>query len=609
MTDASPLLDKARVALHGVFGFESFRPGQEEIIQAVLGGEDVIAVMPTGGGKSLLYQLPALAREGLTLIASPLIALMRDQVAQLREIGVSAAALNSASEPEERRQVAAALREGSLRLLYVAPERLLRDDMIAYLAKLKIDLFAIDEAHCVSQWGHDFRPEYMRLREVAEALGGVQTIAVTATADAPTRAEIVKKLFLRRPRQFVRSFDRPNLFLAMRPKANATRQLIERLEGRKGESGIIYCASRRRTEDLAAQLSGQGWHALPYHAGLEPDVRSKNQDVFLKEDGVVICATIAFGMGIDKPDVRFVFHADLPSSIEAYYQEIGRAGRDGLPADTFTLYGAGDIALRRRQIEESNAPDERKRVEMKKLDDLVALCETARCRRQVLLGFFGEDVEPCGHCDVCKGAVRLVDGVIDAQKAMSAILRTQGRFFFGHLANILSGKATDAVLLHGHDKLKTFGAGKDRTPAEWRGVFRQLLSAKLLLFDPADRDRLGISEEGMKVLRGQATFSLREDIGGGKKRRGRLAREQEPASASATEFHAATLAALKALRMDLARRQDVPAYVIFPDRTLMEMASRRPKTIAELATIHGVGTAKLKRYGETFLAAIQNAGV
>jgi ATP-dependent DNA helicase RecQ len=609
MTDAVPLLEKARTALHGVFGFQSFRPGQEEIIEAVLGGEDVIAVMPTGGGKSLLYQLPALAREGLTLVASPLIALMRDQVAQLREIGISAAALNSASEPEERRQVAAALRAGSLRLLYVAPERLLRDDMIAYLAKLKIDLFAIDEAHCVSQWGHDFRPEYMRLREVAEALGGVQTIAVTATADAPTRAEIVKKLFLRRPRQFVRSFDRPNLFLAMRPKANATRQLSERLEEHKGESGIIYCASRRRTEDLAAQLSGEGWRALPYHAGLEQDVRSKNQDVFLKEDGVVICATIAFGMGIDKPDVRFVFHADLPSSIEAYYQEIGRAGRDGLPATTFTLYGAGDIALRRRQIDEGNAPDERKRVEMKKLDDLVALCETARCRRQVLLGFFGEEVEECGHCDVCKGAVRLVDGTIDAQKAMSAILRTQGRFFFGHLANILSGKATDAVLLHGHDKLKTFSAGKDRAPAEWRGVFRQLLSAKLLLFDPADRDRLGISDDGMKVLRGQATFSLREDIGSGrKKRRGKA--EQAPMSASPAEAesHAATLAALKALRMDIARRQDVPAYVIFPDRTLMEMAARRPSTIAELAAIHGVGAAKLKRYGETFLAAIQSAG-
>jgi len=602
MTDASALLEKARADLHRVFGFEAYRPGQEEVIAAVLGGEDVIAVMPTGGGKSLLYQLPAIAREGLTLVASPLIALMRDQVAQLRELGVAAAALNSASDPAERRGVATALREGSLRLLYVAPERLLREDMIAFLGTVKVGLFAIDEAHCVSQWGHDFRPEYMRLREVAVALGGVQTIAVTATADAPTRGEIAARLFPRRPRVFVRSFDRPNLFLAMRPKANATRQLVDRLEKHKGESGIIYCASRRRTEELAEQLSGDGWRALPYHAGMDGKARSANQDAFLREDGIVICATIAFGMGIDKPDVRFVFHADLPSSIEAYYQEIGRAGRDGLPADTFTLYGAGDIALRRRQIDESNAPDERKRIESKKLDDLVSLCETARCRRQVLLGFFGEEVGECGHCDVCQGGVRLVDGTIDAQKAMSAILRTSGRFFFGHLANILAGKKTEAVLLHGHDKLKTFGAGANRAPAEWRGVYRQLQSARLILFDPTDRDRLGVSEEGMRVLRAQTTFALREDIVGRRKRRGKA----EPTPAS--ESSAATLAALKALRLDIARRQDQPAYVIFPDRTLIEMAARRPKTMDELAAIHGVGEAKLKRYGETFLAAIKSAG-
>jgi ATP-dependent DNA helicase RecQ len=599
MSAAEVLLDKARADLHQVFGFESFRPGQEEIVAAVLGGEDVIAVMPTGGGKSLLYQLPSIAREGLTVVVSPLIALMRDQVAQLRELGVAAAALNSASDPADRRSVSDAMREGSLRLLYVAPERLLREDMISFLGRVKVDLFAIDEAHCVSQWGHDFRPEYMRLREVSDALGGVQTIAVTATADAPTRGEIAAKLFLRRPRVFVRSFDRPNLFLAMRPKTNATRQLIERLEAHKDESGIIYCASRRRTEVLAEQLSDQGWRALPYHAGLEPAARSRNQDMFLQEDGVVICATVAFGMGIDKPDVRFVFHADLPASIEAYYQEIGRAGRDGLPADTFTLYGAGDIALRRRQIAESNAPDERKRVENKRLDDLVSLCETARCRRQVLLGFFGEQVEDCGHCDVCKGGVRLVDGTIDAQKAISAILRTSGRFFFGHLANILSGKTTDAMTLHGHDKLKTFGVGANRTPAEWRGVYRQLLSAKLLLYDPIDRDRLGVTEEGMRVLRGHATFALREDIIGRKKHR-----EKAPTPA---EANATVLAALKALRLEIARRRAEPAYVIFPDRTLIEMASRRPRTLDDLAAIHGVGAAKLKKYGETFLAAIHAA--
>jgi ATP-dependent DNA helicase RecQ len=599
------LLRKARVDLHEVFGFENFRPGQEEVIDAVLSGEDVNAVMPTGGGKSLLYQLPALARDALTLVVSPLIALMRDQVAQLRELGVSAAALNSMSEPQDRRAVAAALRDRTLRLLYVAPERLLRPDMIAFLKdQAEVGLLAIDEAHCVSQWGHDFRPEYMRLKEVAEAFGDIQTIAVTATADAPTRGEIAAKLFNRRPRVFVRSFDRPNLFLAMRPKTNATRQLIERLEAHRGESGIIYCASRRRTEDLAAMLAREGWRALPYHAGMEPAARSKNQDAFLQEDGVVICATIAFGMGIDKPDVRFVFHADLSSSIEAYYQEIGRAGRDGLPADTLALYGAGDIALRRRQILDSEAPEERKRVETKKLDDLVALCETAQCRRRTLLAFFGEEGEDCGACDVCQGAVRLVDGTIDAQKAMSAVLRTSGRFFPGHLANILAGKLSDAVRQHGHDQLKTFGAGKGRTPAEWRGVIRQITSARLIAHDPTDRDRLYVTEEGMRVLRGEAQFALREDIVGKKSRRG----EKAAAAAADAAVDAELLAALKRLRFEFARRQNQPAYIVFPDRTLIEMAARRPKTLAELGRVHGVGAAKLQKYGEQFLAALRDAG-
>ena len=385
------LIAKALATLTSVYGYSAFRPGQEDILSAILDGEDVLAVMPTGSGKSLLFQLPPIVCEGLTLVVSPLIALMRDQVAQLREIGVEAAALNSSTEPEERRQIARGLRDGTLRLLYIAPERLLRDDVIAYLKGFAIGCIAIDEAHCVSQWGHDFRPEYLRLREVVEALGGLQTIAVTATADAPTRGEIAAKLFVRPPKIVVRSFDRPNLFLAMRPKTNATRQLVERLEAHRGESGIIYCASRRRTEELAEELRRMGRRALPYHAGLDHSVRSANQDIFLREDGCIVCATVAFGMGIDKPDVRFVFHADMPSSIEAYYQEIGRAGRDGLPADTFTLYGAGDIELRRRQIAESGSTDDRKRVETQKLDDLVTLCETARCRRQTLLSMFGED--------------------------------------------------------------------------------------------------------------------------------------------------------------------------------------------------------------------------
>ena len=600
MTPDFPLMAKARSALSNVFGFSDFRPGQEDVLSATFAGKDVLAVMPTGSGKSLCFQLPAIVRGGLTLVVSPLIALMRDQVAQLRELGVEAASLNSSSDADERRRAAQGLDDRSLRLLYVAPERLLRDDIVTALGRTPIDLLAIDEAHCVSQWGHDFRPEYLRLREVVEALHGVQTIAVTATADAPTRAEIADKLFVRRPQVFVRSFDRPNLFLAMRPKSDATRQLVDKLDAHRGESGIVYCASRRRTEELAAEFVRAGRRALPYHAGLDHAVRARNQDAFLREDDCVVCATVAFGMGIDKPDVRFVFHADMPSSIEAYYQEIGRAGRDGLPADTFTLYGAGDIELRRRQILDNGAPEERKRVEMGKLDDLVALCETARCRRQTLLAMFGEESGTCGHCDVCQGAVRLIDGRVEAQKALSAILRTSGRFFFGHLANILSGKATEAVQRHGHDQLKTFGVGKDRAPADWRGVLRQLQSGGLIERDWNDRDRLVLTEEGQRVLRGQAPFALREDVVN------RKARRRSRAEVAPNDADAELLAALKALRGAIAAAQKQPAYVIFPDRTLIEMAKERPRRLDELAGIHGVGAVKLQKYGSAFLAVIKD---
>jgi len=600
MSDADRLVDKARGELSRVYGFPGFRPGQEEILHTILSGEDVLAVMPTGSGKSVLFQLPAIVRGGLTIVVSPLIALMRDQVAQLRELGISAAALNSASDGVERQRIFGALENRSLRLLYVAPERLTRDDTLEMLSHQKIDLFAIDEAHCVSQWGHDFRPEYLRLKDAAQSLGRPQVLAVTATADAPTRGDIVERLFHRTPRTYVRSFDRPNLFLAMRPKTDATRQLAQKLDEHRGESGIIYCASRKRTEELAREFSVKGRRALPYHAGLDQSVRSHNQDAFLQEDGVVMCATIAFGMGVDKPDVRFVFHADMPGSIESYYQEIGRAGRDGLPADTFTLYGAGDIELRRRQIAESNSPEERKRIETAKLDDLVTLCESARCRRQVLLGMFGEESQPCGHCDVCNGAVRVVDGQLEAQKALSAVLRTSGRFFFGHLANILSGKTTEAIERHGHHELKTFGVGKDRAPADWRGVLRQLLSAKLIERDREDRDRLFVTEEGRKVLKGEAPFVLREDVFTAKPKRDRRA------APTADEADGDLLGALKALRAAMARAQNQPAYVIFPDRTLIEMSKERPKNLDDLSAVHGVGAAKLQKYGAAFLAVIKD---
>ena len=600
MTESARLMQRARAELTRVYGFADFRPGQEEILSRVLAGEDVLAVMPTGSGKSLLFQLPALVREGLTLVVSPLIALMRDQVAQLRELGVSAAALNSSIDAAERQKIFAGLEDRSLRLLYIAPERLLRDETLEALSQFRVDLFAIDEAHCVSQWGHDFRPEYMRLQEVARALDNPPMLAVTATADKPTRGEIVERLFSREPRIYVRSFDRPNLFLAMQPKGDATRQLQKRLEKHRGESGIIYCASRRRCEELAEELSGRGVRALPYHAGLDQAQRGRNQDEFLQSDGVVMCATVAFGMGVDKPDVRFVFHDDMPSSIEAYYQEIGRAGRDGLPADTFTLYGAGDIELRRRQIEEKDAPEERKRVEMSKLDDLVALCESARCRRQVLLGMFGEACEPCGHCDVCQGAVRVVDGSLEAQKALSAVLRTSGRFFFGHLANILSGKVTEAVTRHEHEKLKTFGVGADRSPADWRGVLRQLLSARMIERDYSDRERLIVTDEGRKVLRGEQKFTLREDVLSSTPRRSRKA-APEPRDADSE-----LVEALKALRAAMARAQKQPAYVIFPDRTLIELAQARPVDLDAMAAVHGVGAAKLQKYGAAFLAVIRD---
>jgi ATP-dependent DNA helicase RecQ len=592
-------LDDAREALHRVFGFADFRPGQAEILEAILGGQNVLAVMPTGSGKSLLFQLPALLNAGLTVVVSPLIALMRDQVAQMRSYGIEAAALNSVADAGERRAIFDGLDSGKLRLLYVAPERLLRDDTLSLLDKCKIDLLAIDEAHCVSQWGHDFRPEYIRLKEAAQALGRPQTLAVTATADAPTRADISRRLFFDEPRAFVRSFDRPNLYLAMRPKADPTRQLWDFLNRHRGDSGIVYCASRRRTEELAEEFSSRGRQALPYHAGLDPVTRARNQDAFLQEDGLVVCATVAFGMGVDKPDVRFVAHADLPSSIESYYQEIGRAGRDGLPATTLTLYGLGDIELRRRQIREGDAPPERKRVEQDKLDDLVTLCESPRCRRQVLLGFFGEDCGPCGHCDVCDGAVRTVDGKLDAQKALSAVLRTGGRFFFGHLANILSGNATEAVARFEHDKLKTFAVGKDRSPASWHSVFRQLMSAKLLTRDADDRDRLVVTEAGRAVLKGDGEFLLVEDT---RPAKDKAVRKAPPTPREADED---LLAALKALRTAMAKAANQPAYVIFPDRTLIEMASRKPTSLAELGEIHGVGEQKLQKFGPAFLAVLK----
>jgi ATP-dependent DNA helicase RecQ len=591
-----------RQILHDVFGFSSFREGQEEIVRAVLGGEDVLAVMPTGAGKSLCYQLPTLSRQSLTVVVSPLIALMRDQVEALRRFGVEAGSLNSANDQSENRRVADAVRDGRMRLLYASPERLANTATTEWLARSGVDLLAIDEAHCVSQWGHDFRPEYALLGDVRRRLGGVQTIALTATADLSTRGDILQRLFEREPRVFLHGFDRPNLRLSMQSKEHTTRQLLAFLERHKHESGIVYCSSRDATEKLARKLVHEGYRALPYHAGMGSADRARNQDAFLQEDGIVMVATVAFGMGIDKPDVRFVVHAALPKSIEAYYQEIGRAGRDGASADTLTLYGLDDMRLRRLQIEESDASDEQKRVERQRLNALVALCEAPRCRRETLLAYFGETTTACGNCDLCIEGVMSFDGTVEAQKLLSAIARTGERFGTEHLVNLLVGEETDGIRRFGHARLKTFGIGKDRSKNEWRSLLRQIYAAGLVNLELAEHGRWTITGRGDAVLRGAERIELRADVLKPRDRRRRRAQMQAEPVVPGDD---ALLIALKALRTRLAKAEAVPAYVIFSDRSLIDMAAKRPMSRRAFADIHGVGRAKLERYAEPFLEVVR----
>ena len=602
----SALLASARTLLHSVFGFSAFRPGQEEIVRAALDGENVLAVMPTGSGKSLCYQLPAIARPGLTVVISPLIALMRDQVRALSAAGVLAGSLNSNNEPEENARVMALLRRRELRLLYLAPERLARPDTVEMLAESCVTMMAIDEAHCVSQWGHDFRPEYLTLGSLARQIGGrLQTMALTATADAPTRGDIVDKLFASPPRTFVRSFDRPNLRLAFKPKERSSRQVLAFVQAHEGESGIVYCSSRRKVEELAHTLKDAGAKALPYHAGLDKAVRDANQDRFQQEDGVVMTATVAFGMGIDKPDVRFVCHADLPANVEAYYQEIGRAGRDGLAADTLTLYGMGDMQLRRLQIEQGESSDERKRIERQRLNALLALAEAPRCRRQTLLAYFGESSEPCGNCDLCQEGVERFDGTIDAQKAMSAVLRTGERFGVEHLVALLRGERTENILKFNHDRLPTFGVGADRRSVEWRSIFRQLSATGLIAQDLAEHGRWWVTDEGWRVLKGEAAIELRKELAAPAGKAARRDKRAAEAAAIASDDDAALLVALKTLRTKLAQAQKVPAYVAFSDRTLLELATHRPASLGAMREIHGVGDTKLERYGAAFLEVLK----
>ena len=597
----------ARRVLAEAFGFAEFRPGQEAVIEALLAGRNALAVMPTGSGKSLCFQVPALIMDGLTVAVSPLVALMRDQVAALRLAGVAADSINSGNHRAENVAAWKRAAVGKTRLLYMAPERLMTDRMLAALRRLPVTLFAIDEAHCISQWGPAFRPEYAELCRLRELFPGVPVVALTATADEVTREDIVDKLFGGDVGQFVLGFDRPNIRLAVEMKREWKRQLVNFVARHEGESGIVYCLSRRKTEETATLLAANGVRALPYHAGMEAADREAHQNIFMTEPGVVIVATIAFGMGIDKADVRYVFHTDLPGSVEAYYQEIGRAGRDGAPAAAHMLYGLADIRMRRQFIEEEDAGPERKRREHKRLDALLGYCEAPACRRVTLLEYFGEVIEPCGNCDVCLDPSERIDGTEDARKILSAALRSGERFGAAHLIDILRGTETEKIVRFGHGRLPTFGAGADRGKNEWRSLIRQMVATGFLRLDIEGYGGIGIADKGRALLRGDGAFLYREETVIVRRPRGAReprARRGDRAEEPLGDGEAALLGVLKELRLELARTRGVPAYIVFPDRTLIDMARRRPRTQAEFAEVNGVGTAKLKQFAGPFLAAI-----
>ncbi|QBF29820.1 DNA helicase RecQ [Thalassococcus sp. S3] len=590
----------AATLLRDVFGFDDFRPGQGEIVNAVSAGENVLAIMPTGGGKSLCFQLPALMRDGVTVVISPLIALMRDQVRALQEAGVAAGALTSGNTPEETDAVWDALERGELKLLYMAPERLAAGSAMGILRRIGVSLIAVDEAHCVSQWGHDFRPDYLRIGALRRALD-VPLAAFTATADAETREEIVQKLFDGvPPRSFLRGFDRPNLHLAFAAKNGPRSQILNFTAARKGQSGIVYCGTRAKTETLAQALREAGHSACHYHGGMEAEDRRIVETRFQREDGLIVVATVAFGMGIDKPDIRWVAHADLPKSIEAYYQEIGRAGRDGAPSETLTLFGPDDIRLRRSQIDEGLAPPERRMADHARLNALLGLAEALECRRKTLLGYFGEAAEACGKCDLCDSPAEVFDGTTAVRKALSAILRTDEWFGAGHLIDILTGTDTDKIRARRHDQLPTYGVGTEYDRRQWQAVFRQMMGHDLVRPDPERHGALRMTDTARPILRGEASITLRRDTI-------KTATRRPAVKALVSEEDAPLLSALKAKRRALAEAAKVPAYVIFNDRTLIEMAEQRPATLDAMAQVSGIGAKKLERYGATFLEVITGA--
>ncbi len=599
----------AQKILHDVFGYASFRGEQQAIVEQITDGGDALVLMPTGGGKSLCYQIPALLRPGVGIVVSPLIALMQDQVDALRQLGVKAAYLNSSLSADTAREVQSRLLRGELDLLYVAPERLLNAGFLALLERSSLALFAIDEAHCVSQWGHDFRPEYRELTILRERFPAVPRIALTATADAPTRREIIERLSLENAREFVSSFDRPNIRYRVTNKVSALNQLQDFIDKEHAnDAGIVYCLSRRRVDETAARLKELGWDALPYHAGLDAATRAANQSRFLREEGVIMVATVAFGMGIDKPNVRFVAHIDLPKSMEGYYQETGRAGRDGLPADAWMAYGLGDVVSMRQMLSQGEAPEERKRVELQKLDALLGFCESTACRHQTILRYFGE-AHPgaCDECDNCLTPVQTWDASREAQMALSCVYRTGQRFGVGHLIDVLLGKTTAKIEQFDHQQLSTFGIGRELTQQQWSGVFRQLIAGGFLEADIEAYGGLRLTEAARPVLRGEQAISLRRDAEPAKRkpvRTERAGKSREPFSGANEDR---LWLALKACRMALAREQGVPPYVIFHDNTLLEMHDQRPGSLNELSRISGIGQGKLARYGDDFLKVIEDA--
>ncbi|MBZ9664968.1 DNA helicase RecQ [Pseudomonas sp. LMG 31766] len=599
------MLDHAMRILKDVFGYDAFRGNQAAIIERVAGGGDALVLMPTGGGKSLCFQVPALMREGLAVVVSPLIALMDDQVATLDELGVAAVALNSTLSPDEQREIADRIRRGQIKMLYLAPERLVQPRMLSFLQGLDIALFAIDEAHCVSQWGHDFRPEYLQLGQLAELFPNVPRIALTATADKRTREEIVQRLHLDNAERFLSSFDRPNIFYRIQPKDQPRKQLLGFLAARKGDAGIVYCLSRKKVEEVADFLSSQGFPALPYHAGLPNELRAFNQKRFLNEEGLIMVATIAFGMGIDKPNVRFVCHLDLPKSLEAYYQETGRAGRDGLPADAWMAYGLQDVIFLKQMLNNSDGDERHKRIEQHKLDAMLALCEETRCRRQALLAYFDEELpNPCGHCDNCIDGVETWDATEPARQALSAVYRSGQRYGVGHLVDILLGRDNEKIRAAGHQHLAVFGVGKGFSEVEWRTLFRQLVARGLADVDLDGFGGLRLSETCRPLLRGEVSLQLR--------------REPKPAQAAKASSSAASQLvrgheremweALRSLRRKLAEEHSVPPYVIFPDATLLEMLRSQPSSLSDMAEVSGVGARKLERYGQAFLEVLNGSG-